>query len=589
MSGIDRLSKRVASVEDADDSDNPIEGTGRYAESVAPSPFKERSNTGRTRREKPRRDSSSPQTSGLTDSDSTVHPLEKSSRHSRDSREYSPEHRRALAHTKQAIVTMAHRPAPHHANTTPHLGDYRRGDEAGYYGVTSAVTPASSRPRASPARPVSYHYGLDPSRPPPSNGGFYARHPAHPPPPLPSSYPAQSWANAGPIVYPGPAPMAPPPHDYYQARPQHLAQNLVARFGGARPQSAMGHRPSRDSITYDDHYEMEEERPVPPRRPSRRSRIDEDRRVMPPPPRPQTTRPTTLAFRPPPSTPSRKVVASRFEDDELDGSPGLFQDISPLQPYDYSPPMTIPRTRRPSVGAPSVSYDAGSYRTEIAGSRNSYLRRQSVSSGSDYEDKLRQASRYQEDIGGPPVPLTAETLRKASKHGPTSSRSTRSSGSHDESDFRQSATTQTTRSSNINDDDFTIRVKGNASLKVGGAEVRCEDGAEINISRNGPGGYRGGSDRSSYIDPEDRRIIEERRLEDRRPEDRRSRIERPAARTRTSSQSGSFSRTPSRYQTSTPGPRFERPPPPPQQQYDEYGYAIPIPPYPAYPSNPSHF
>jgi hypothetical protein len=196
--------------------------------------------------------------------------------------------------------------------------------------------------------------------------------------------------------------------------------------------------------------------------------------------------------------------------------------------------------------------------------------RHSVSSNSDYEEKLRQAAAYQDGVaGGPQVPLTAETLRKASKNG-GSSRSTRSSGSHDESDYRQSNTntTRTTRSSNNNEEDFTIRIKGVRSVEVGGAKMHCDDGAEINIASRATPGYRGSSDKSSYIDPEDRRI-----------EDRRGRIERgPTTRTRTGSQTGSFSRTPSRYEKAPPMPRYD------SAQYDEYGY--PLPPYTSYPPPP---
>lgn len=212
-----------------------------------------------------------------------------------------------------------------------------------------------------------------------------------------------------------------------------------------------------------------------------------------------------------------------------------------------------------------MSYDVGPYRTEVAGNnrRNSY--KNSVSSNySDFEAKLQEAAAYQQDVGGPSVPLTAEMLRKASKNG-GSSRSTRSSGSHDESDYRQSATTRTTRSSN-NEEDFTIRIKGVRSVEVGGAKMHCDDGAEINIASRPAVGYRGGSDRSSYIDPEDRRI------EDRRPH----RIERPPTRTRSGSQAGSFSRTP-RYDTApplshAPMPRYDN------ARYDQFGY--PLPPYP---------
>lgn len=286
---------------------------------------------------------------------------------------------------------------------------------------------------------------------------------------------------------------------------------------------------------------------------------------MPPPQRPASARPTTLAFRPPPTTPARRSVA--FDDADLAGDSDLFRDISPqVTKYNYSPPETLQRRRRPSIGATSASYDTGHYRTEVASSRpsrrHSYLGGQSVSSGSGYEDKLRQATAYQNEVdGGPSLPLTAESLRKATKNG-GSSRSTRSSGSHDESEYRRSATTRTTRSSGngINDEDVTIKVKGQALLKVGGAEMQCQDGAEINISR-GPAGY-GGSDKSSYIDIEDRR----------------SRMERPQARIRSSSQAGSYSRSTPRYDM--PLSRYDSPasygyPPPPPQQA--------IPPYPSYP------
>lgn len=558
MSGSEHTSRRVASVEDADESDNPIEGTGRYAESVA-SPVKERPNTGRTRKEKTRRDSSSPLASGLTDSDSTVHPREKSARDRahRDSREFSSPHKKALAISKQ---TLAMRPAPKHANTTPHPS-YRSSDEAAYYGVTT-VTPASSRPRArTTQRPASY-YG-NPPRPPPSNAQFYASRQSPAPAGVPTSYPPQSWAQAGPMVYPMMSPAAPPPpRDYFNAAPQ--TQHLLARFGG-RPASAMGHRPS-PALAYED-YELEEERNIV-RRSSKKAK---DRMQMPPPPRPQSARPGSM-FRPPTTPAPRKGL--RFEDDELDPDRGLFH-LSPLATYEYPTSVPPPRARRPSFGAPSISYDSGSYRTEVAGSnrRNSYLgnNRHSVSSISDYEDKIRQAQAYQEDVaGGPQMPLTAETLRRASKNG-SSSRSTRSSESRDESDYRQSATTRTTRSSNNNEEDFTIRIKGVRSVEVGGAKMHCDDGAEINIASRAPPppqGYRGSSDKSSYIDPEDHRRIEDRRL---------PRIDRPPTRTRSGSQAGSFSRTP-RYETAAPMPRYD------SARYDQYGY--PLPPYTTYPPPP---
>lgn len=217
------------------------------------------------------------------------------------------------------------------------------------------------------------------------------------------------------------------------------------------------------------------------------------------------------------------------------------------------------RARRPS----SSIYEVGNYRTQIAvasgrgGRRSSYY--DLDSSPGSYEDKLNQASRYQDEVtGGNPGPgmqLTAERLRKASRHGGSRS-STRSSESRDESDFRQSATTRTTRSSAAGEEDMTIRVKGNAVLEVGGARLRCQDGAEISVPRGPPAtsGFRTSSDQSIYLG-----------------EDRRTRMERPSTRHRASSQAASFSRSTPKYDAS---PEYYRQPP-----YDP----VP-PPYPAYPS-----
>jgi len=262
-----------------------------------------------------------------------------------------------------------------------------------------------------------------------------------------------------------------------------------------------------------------------------------------------------------------------FEEDD-----GLFQDISPHQAYDYGTSITRSKSRRPTVGHTAAPYDGGEYRTEVAGTRHnrrhSYYGNKSASSGSGYEDQVRLATRYQEETGGPGMQLTAETLRKAGRRNGAESRrsrsSTRSSESRDESDFRQSATTRTTRSSN--DEDVTIFVKGgSATLKVGGAEMKCKDGTEINIaSRNNiPPSFRTVSDRSSNY------------LED----DRRPRIG-PPTRTRASSQSGgAFSRSLPKYDPPMgshgygPGAGSYYQTPPHQH----------IPPYPTYPREEEFF
>ncbi|KAL2025172.1 hypothetical protein VTK56DRAFT_174 [Thermocarpiscus australiensis] len=543
-----------ASVEDVDEYGNIIEGTDRYASSVAPSSpaTKEQPNTGRTRKEKIRRGSSSPiaSTTVLTDSDSTVHPR-------RDAlKKPSKDRDKSVSNSKKALMPTS-RPSVKHAKTTPSIPN--RNLEAVYYGVDPTVTPAPSRPRAQ-TRPASYYA---PSRPPPANARFYASQ--TPAPSTPTSFPPPSWMGPGPGPGPGPAvppygPLTPsplimqypppPPPDYY-TRP------LESRFGSTRPQSAMGFRQPRAAIEYDD-YEEPAERTLT-RRPSTARKVsknEEDRKAMPPPRRPASARPTALSFRPPPSAPARRSVG--FDDTDPDLEDPFYRDLSPLSPASYEHNTPIPFRPRPSFGA-DISYDAPDFQTEVAGKgyrRHSYYGGNSASSGSAYEEKIRQAARYQDDVtGGAQLPLTAESLRKAGRNG-GSSRSTRSSGSHDESEYRQSATTRTTRSS-ANDEDVTIRVKGTTVLKFGKAEMQCQDGAEINISRGGATEIRTGSDRSSYLDHDDRR----------------TRIDFPTARARASSRSRarSYSRTFSKYES---------------PDYDTYGYAAPLPaPYPAYPSS----
>jgi hypothetical protein len=149
------------------------------------------------------------------------------------------------------------------------------------------------------------------------------------------------------------------------------------------------------------------------------------------------------------------------------------------------------------------------------------------------EDKMREASTYQEDVSGPSVPLTADALRYRRRDA-GSSRSTKSSGSRDESDYRKSATTRTTRSGSGEDGDFTIKVKGGqARVMVGGAQIDCTDGGEIEIKRQKA--IRNGSERSNSEYGG-------------RIEDRKSRLDRPQGRSRKSSISGhSYTRSTPHY------------------------------------------
>lgn len=505
-------------MEDADDSGNVIEGTPVYAASAAPSPTKERSNTSRSRRDRPRRSGSTSPT--VNDPDVASYPVSR-----RDSK-MKPKEKEKLSSSSSNRKTVVTRPGPtdRSSRTIPalptSLHDRRAHEEAQYYGVSpdSITSAASSRPRShAQQRPASY-YSQQPihSRPPLSNPRYYP-HPHHGA--VPGSYPGPQWGPPASYAMP-PSPVVrqppPPPGPDYFSGPRPLGD----RFN--RPQSAIGHRPHPAPLGYGDDYEEEPRKAIRRISLTKKAREDEDRKRMPPPPQPQRTmsaRPLSSRSGPfaPPSAPYPRYGGG-FDDEVFESDDNsLYQDVQPVVPFEYgSSPLSVSRPRRPSVGASTLVYDLGSYRTEVASSRNNrrnsyYGGQTSVSSGSPYEDKLREAFAYQEDVSGAPMPLTAETLRKATKHGGPSSRSTRSSGSQDESDYRQSATTRTTRSSN-NDEEVTIRVKGGgAVLTAGNAQMHCDDGAEITItSRPSGGALRGSSDQASTIYTEDRRSRMER-------------------------------------------------------------------------------
>lgn len=108
-----------------------------------------------------------------------------------------------------------------------------------------------------------------------------------------------------------------------------------------------------------------------------------------------------------------------------------------------------------------------------------------------YDDKVQEqlakAGAYQHAVsGGLTQALTKDALQKATKRSQGgSSRSTRSSDSHEESEWRNSATTRTTRSV-AGEDDFTIKVTGQAVVEVSGTKIQCQDGSAISISSRPP-------------------------------------------------------------------------------------------------------
>ncbi|EKD21311.1 hypothetical protein MBM_00424 [Drepanopeziza brunnea f. sp. 'multigermtubi' MB_m1] len=242
---------------------------------------------------------------------------------------------------------------------------------------------------------------------------------------------------------------------------------------------------------------------------------------------------------------------------------------------DRSEERVAPRARRPSPSRHSVSYDTESVRVEAA---NSSRRRQSshgIPSSADgsseyaatsghearhetkstrgpksayetkmsqaqayqgasgeYDAKLDQAQAYQDDVGGgPSIPLTAELLRRQQRKHGGSSRGTKSSASRDDSDYKKSATTRTTRSgSGDNEENVTIKVVGQARVMVGGTQIDCADGGEIRVQRQKS--LHNGSERSSS------------EYGARRIEDRQSRVSRPSGQSRMSSSGESYTQTP---------------------------------------------
>ncbi|KAL5351435.1 hypothetical protein ACLOAV_003294 [Pseudogymnoascus australis] len=224
-----------------------------------------------------------------------------------------------------------------------------------------------------------------------------------------------------------------------------------------------------------------------------------------------TRRPSGDYERPSPRRPSPRRRQSRtsYELDERE---------RPAQPKimyrgDAPPPQS--RTRRQSLprapeSSESLSFaydrDDANIRVEAASGRRASYYGGLSNPSSNYEDKVRDAAGYQADVSGEPVKLTADLLRKQQQHQHAvgSSRSTHSSNSRDESDFKRSVTTRTTRSVSGNDagagDDVTIRIKGNAKVTIGAAEITNADGVELNIVNNRRHSIRNGSEasRSEY-------------------------------------------------------------------------------------------
>ncbi|KAF7542376.1 hypothetical protein G7Z17_g11628 [Cylindrodendrum hubeiense] len=537
--------------EDSGSSVEGIESTRIYARSEVPTnPYKERPNTGKSRgadKRSSHRKSDSSNTP--TDSDSTP----RSSKREREARQYEREQRekdrrrkerkqkeaeqmqrkvrteaKAAAKEREAKPTRKPRPTSlTQSRTEPVVQQYRRGhvEDPSFYGVQQPAT--TGRPRAQ-TRPNSYYPGPPPSMAP---SGW---HPAHAGQQPPVGYPVGSFPPPPPLYAGGPSPSmigvpaSPARHsqNFFDMSMQNQTAHLKNRF--ERPASAMGYRQQQQQQAqiqapagygYAPGGYEEEPDPRIVRRASRsKKQTDDDRKRMPPPdfiPRPQSALPAGTPFRPPPAQKpptrqkSRPPTSRRgvgfadqrgYEDEDFTSNDEYFTDTSP-EANNYDRRTVLARPRRGSVAYEQQGLEI------MPASRS---RRDSFYGGdrglgsggvSLDEDKYLTALAYQDDVnGGTPLALTADALRKAShRAGGGSSRSTRSSDSRDESEFKRSNTTGITRSSSSDNDNVTIKVSGSAVVRVQGAEIECGDGGEITFSA--PSGSRigSGSDRASTV------------------------------------------------------------------------------------------
>ncbi|KAI0157325.1 hypothetical protein GGR57DRAFT_63335 [Xylariaceae sp. FL1272] len=499
MGRISPRSSRIAHMEECDENGSVLSGIApTYAKSVAPSsPRKQQPNMGKSRKDSRRTQSYDSDDS----SDSTAHPT---AGKKKSSKSRPKESRRSSG----PVVVKEKRPPPRSSKTAPM--PHRGMSEDAYYTVPQ---PGLARPRAQ-TRPGSY-YGQSPSRPP-IQGAYF--HPPGPPgpsfhPPPPSSFGPPSFSGS----YGAPPPMG-PPHGHMPPLPHgQFHPDLALRFAG-RPSSAMGYRqPSNPDLYYDHISDKPSRKSSVSRKVSKDGRDKEDRKRMPPPPRPKSTRPERapervperVVLRPqaPQAVPRRKSV--NFDDGEFSDEDVHYTSHRRESGVEYgSSPFKNRRQSQSFPDDPIFDYEDDDYEVPVPQPKARSHSRRDSRMGFGIEDKIRDAARYQDGLAAPSSALTAEALRY--KNG-GSQPSTRSTESRDESEYKHSATTHTTRSSS-GEDDITIKVPMGAVVEVGGARITCKDGGDISLGRNNTsikGSDRGtvyGDDRRSRSDRSGNRL-----------------------------------------------------------------------------------
>jgi hypothetical protein len=591
-----RSRPEVAAVEDLDEDGNLIEGTGRYARSnAAPSPppanpIKALMNTSK------KKSSSSRRASIQYDYESDMASPESPPAAPRREREPKPEsHKRRSSMSKPKGVVVDNnskqkRPAPPRVKTMP-AAPPGHPSESAYYGVPTQTMPASSRPRAQ-TRPSYYGHGPGmpgmpgmpgppggPGRPPlPNSAMFYGPQgpmgpagfpPGHPyggggpgMPPMGPPPPHMNMMMSHSPMSAGPGPM-PSPGGYFP--PSGPPESLASRFHRGqehRPRSAIGFHGSPGH--YEDYGEyMEEAAPTPAPRgglvrrqsvsqPKRQPKEIEAREMAPPqqaPRRPQTTRPQSMSL---PFRPLSIMKSTHFHENDMDEEGDMVPHRNPkrasghgFESYEYGKSNVVApprRHRRPSFDDSSDFDDEDAYRGEPAAAPE---RRGAPS----WDQQVKKAMKYQSEVVGPSVPMVADTHAHTAaalthdalrRRNGASSRSSHSSESHDESSYKQSAATRTTRDS---DDGINVKVSGDATVEIGNTKINFNGGGgEMTIGRgNNNGGSDRGTDRGTEYGGDDRKS-------------RADRTERPS-RARAQSQAGSLYPR-SHYDHSMPPPGY---------------------------------
>lgn len=404
---------------------------------------------------------------------------------------------------------------PRSANGLSQAGTYAQEYDDGY------ISENEIRPRSPPRSPVP-DYGYKYTAPPPLS--MYSEYPRY------SAYPNSARDSAYESM-----PSSSRPTTQYDTRRTSARYDYEDPIPPPPPRSSRIHNqreyydeyPSRSEIS------LQRRRSVPdlPETTRTPAQKEADLQSMPPPMRSGIIRNRTAEYH-----------AYTIED------PPVQRDTREVRP-NYRTVETA-SSRRSGLRLASIAYDLPEQRAQEASTSDrrssSFTESTSANSMSDYEEKLNRAAAYYEEVIGPEMPLTVESLRRyrdsaKSDTASISSKDTRSSRASGSS--RASRSTMTTASS-VDPDDVTIRVAG-ARITVGGAEIDCQDGGEIQIERRrassraryerNPGIYgrrrsisrERGDARDSYLDYElDSPDREERRARMHR-EERRLRMPRP--------------------------------------------------------------